>query len=191
MKTTSGRGSVRALQPARQARNERMLIAGMSGRFPVEDCPANIAALWRHFAPYMGGLVGQVGDAAYGVRYDTEQPGEMEYLCAVEVADFSSVPRNFTLMCIPVQHCAVFGHRGSIASVHTTWADIRDSWLPASGQICVGTPFECYGPSFNPRTGTGEVEVWIPVAPRIRTGELAPTLVLSDLQGKGYSAELR
>jgi AraC family transcriptional regulator len=168
--TTTGRGSARMLQPARHARNERMLIAGLSERFAVEDCPDGIASVWRHFAPYRGRLLGQIGDAAYGVRQGTEQPGEMEYLCAVEVADFCSVPRNFTLMCIPVQHCTVFQHRGSIASIRTLWTDIRDSWLPGSGQICVGTPFEFYGPSFDARTGAGDVEVWIPVAPHIRTG---------------------
>src|SRR5687768_1682344 len=108
--TTTGRGSARMLQPARHARNERMLIAGWSERFAVEDCPDGIASVWRQFAPYRGRLLRQIGDATYRVRQDTEQPGDMEYLCAVEVADFCSVPRNFTLMCIPVQHCTVFQH---------------------------------------------------------------------------------
>ncbi|HEY6642051.1 GyrI-like domain-containing protein [Povalibacter sp.] len=183
-----GRGSARALQPTRHARNERMLIAGMSERFAVKDCSDGIAALWRRFAPCVGNLVGQVGDAAYGVRYDTEQPGEMEYLCAVEVANFSSVPRNFTLMCIPAQRCAVFLHRGSVASVRTTWDGIHDSWLPGSGQICVGTPFERYGPSFDPHAGTGGVEVWIPVAPRNRADELAASLTRHRFASEGLGA---
>jgi AraC family transcriptional regulator len=165
-----------------------MLIAGLSERFAIEDCAAGIAALWRHFSPHMGRFVGQVGSAAYGVRYDTEQPGEMEYLCAVEVADFCSVPRNFTLMCIPVQHCTVFRHHGSIASISTLWTDIRDSWLPGSGQICVGTPFERYAPSFSPREGAGDIEVWIPVAPRAGLAPHPAPTALRKAVGRGVVA---
>ena len=54
MRMLTGRGSACALQPTRHARNERLLIAGMSERFAIEDCADGIAALWQRFASSMG-----------------------------------------------------------------------------------------------------------------------------------------
>lgn len=159
----------RAVLPARHARNDRMLLAGLSDRFPVADCSRALPELWRRFAIHMGRVADQTGDTAYGVRYNTDRPGEIEYLCAVEVTEFSSIPRNFTVLCIPVQHCAIF-RPASIAALSQTWTAIRDSWLPGSGYEPVGTQFERYSPSFDPLTANGELEVWIPVAPRRRPG---------------------
>lgn len=157
----------RALRPVNHARNHRMLLAGISGRFPVADCATSIAGLWRRFSVHRGNVVGQRGDSAYGVRYNTERPDEMEYLCAVEVADFSSVPRSFTLLCVPVQHCAVF-RPPCLAALADTWTSIRESWLPGSGYEMVGTQFERYAASFDPQTSDGDLEVWLPVAPVLR-----------------------
>ncbi len=158
---------IRVVLPTRHARNDRMLLAGLSDRFCVADCSRAVPELWRRFAAHMGRVVDQTGDASYGVRYNTDRPGEMEYLCAVEVTEFSSIPRNFTLLCIPMQNCAIF-RPASIAALPQTWTEIRDSWLPDSGYEPVGTQFERYGPTFDPLTANGEVEVWIPIAPSQR-----------------------
>lgn len=159
----------RAVLPARYARNDRMLLAGLTDRFAVAECSRALPRLWGRFAIHMGRVAGQTGDTAYGVRYNTDRPGEIEYLCAVEVTEFSSIPRNFTLLCIPVQQCAIF-RPASIAVLPQTWTAIRDSWLPGSGYEPVGTQFERYGPTFDPLTANGEFEVWIPVASKLRPG---------------------
>lgn len=168
MTSIAGRG-LRALRPVNQARNHRMLLAGISARFPVSNCAGAIAELWQRFSVHAGRVVGQRGDAAYGVRYNTDRPDEMEYLCAVEVAEFSSVPRSFTLLCVPVQHCAVF-RPASLAALPETWAAIREAWLPESGYETVGTQFERYSSCFDPKTCSGEFEIWIPVAPKLQPG---------------------
>ncbi len=159
----------RMLRPVNHARNHRMLLAGISARFRVANCAAGIADLWRRFSVHVDNVVDQCGDTMYGVRYNTDRPDEMEYLCAVEVAEFSSVPRNFTLLCVPVQHCAVF-RAASLAALAETWTSIREGWLPGSGYETVGTQFERYSSSFDPTTAEGELEVWLPVAPALRPG---------------------
>jgi AraC family transcriptional regulator len=44
---------------------------------------------------------------------------------------------------------------------YTIW----NNWLPASDvKITDGPSFERYGKDFNPITGTGTIEVWMPVS---------------------------
>jgi AraC family transcriptional regulator len=41
---------------------------------------------------------------------------------------------------------------------------IWNKWIPQSGLKVVAAPsFERYGPEFNPKTGLGGVEIWIPI----------------------------
>lgn len=153
-----------AVDPLRFEDSRRLLIAGLAERYSSEDDNAAISGQWRRFATYLGRVAGQVGKVAYGISYNTDEAGKIDYLCGVEVSDFSSVPRNFGLVSLSAQHCAVFFHREHISSIRTTWGAIWNEWLPDSGQEVVDAPFERYGESFDPRTGTGGVEIWIPIA---------------------------
>jgi AraC family transcriptional regulator len=145
----------------------RRLVAGLAERYGDQDGSTVIAGQWRRFAAYFGGIAGQVGNVAYGTNYYTGDDGNLEYLCGVEVADFSSVPRNFGLLCIPAQHWAVFFHREHVSTIHRTWAAIWNQWLPDSGHEAVDAPFfERYGESFDPGTGLGGAELWVPVTQR-------------------------
>jgi len=45
-----------------------------------------------------------------------------------------------------------------------TWFTIWNKWLPESGhQVAEAPEFERYGEEFDPRTGTGGLEIWIPI----------------------------
>ena len=58
----------------------------------------------------------------------------------------------------------VFTHREHIAAIRQTWLTIFSKWLPESGyKLAEGPEFERYGEDFNPRTGSGGVEIWIPI----------------------------
>lgn len=153
-----------AVDPLRFEDSRRLLIAGLAERYSSEDGNAAIPGQWRRFATYLGRVAGQVGQVAYGISCNTDEAGKIDYLCGVEVSDFSSVPRNFSLLSLSAQHCAVFFHRGHISSIRTTWSAIWNEWLPDSGQDVVDAPFERYGETFDPRTGAGGVEIWVPIA---------------------------
>ena len=59
---------------------------------------------------------------------------------------------------------AVFAHRDHIAAIRRTWFTIWNKWLPESGhQVAESPEFERYGEEFDPRTGTGGLEIWIPI----------------------------
>jgi AraC family transcriptional regulator len=151
------------LEPPRFENLKTLLIAGLGERYTAETC-ANIPAQWQRFAPHIGHIPGQVGRTAYGVICNTDDAGNTEYISGVEVADFSRLPAEFARLRIPEHRYAVFAHRDHIAAIRRTWFTIWNKWLPESGhQVAEAPEFERYGEEFDPRTGTGRLEIWIPI----------------------------
>jgi AraC family transcriptional regulator len=70
---------------------------------------------------------------------------------------------------IPTQKYAVFSHREHVSKLSNTVGTILSKWLPQSGyevaHVGADAPdfFERYGEDFDPQTGTGGMEVWIPI----------------------------
>jgi AraC family transcriptional regulator len=58
----------------------------------------------------------------------------------------------------------VFRHRDHVSSIRRTVNTIWNKWLPESGHEIADAPdFERYGEEFDPRTGNGGLEIWIPL----------------------------
>ena len=65
---------------------------------------------------------------------------------------------------MPRHKYAVFTHKGHVAGVRATFAAIFQKWIPESGLRVANTPnFERYGREFNPMTGLGGFEIWVPI----------------------------
>ncbi|TGM91116.1 AraC family transcriptional regulator [Leptospira licerasiae] len=129
------------------------------------DCqmPAGIPNQWQSFGAYLGNIPSQVGDAAYGVCYNFDAEGNFDYMCGVEVSSPSGLPKEFQVLKIPSQKYAVFTHKGHIAGIRATFA-AAGKWFPDSGvKPFEGANLERYGKEFNPVTGMGGLEIWIPV----------------------------
>jgi len=143
-----------------------MLIAGFREHVIAETWD-KIDKLWRRFAPHIGSVPGQVGRrVAYGVV--TDAGSGIAYLAGVEVSDASGLPDGFTHVSLPAQRYAVFEHKGHVTKLKDTMTAIWENWLPTSGHEharTAGAPafFERYGEEFDPQTGTGGIEVWVPV----------------------------
>jgi len=151
------------LKPPRFVSGKPLLIAGLSARYNC-DTSAGIPSQWQRFIPFIGNVPGQVGNVAYGVRCNSDDAGNMDYLCGVEVADFSDLPRELTGVRIAPQKYAVFTHADHISTIRRTWHTIYSGWLPGSGYELVDAPdFEHYGEDFDPIRGTGGIEIWLPV----------------------------
>ena len=151
------------LSPVRFEQGKTLLVAGISRRYTCESS-AGVPAQWNEFLPQFGHVPGQVGRIAYGVRCNTDSEGAFDYLCGVEVPGFSQLPASLTRMRIPPQKYAVFSHTAHVASIRSTWNTIWTQWLPNSGHEVVDAPdFERYGPQFDPQTGLGGFEIWLPV----------------------------
>jgi AraC family transcriptional regulator len=137
-------------------------IAGFSRRFSMQNT-AGIPALWQSFGEHIGSIPGEVSDAAYGVCYNTDGDS-FDYLCGVEVRSASDLPREFVALELPSNRYAIFHHGGHVTDIHAIMRTIFSDWLPASGREAAEAPlFERYGREFDPRTGAGGFDVYLPL----------------------------
>jgi AraC family transcriptional regulator len=151
------------LAPPRIEQGRALLIAGLAGRYGCEG-PGGIPAQWQRFNEHVGHIPGQIGDVAYGLCLNSDEAGNFDYISGVEVADFSDLPEGFASARVPAQLYAVFRHAEHISTIRQTMHAIYTGWLPNSDYEAADAPFfERYGPEFDPRTGEGGLEAWIPV----------------------------
>jgi AraC family transcriptional regulator len=148
-----------------------LLIAGLREHYTSQTMN-NIPAQWQRFAPHIGKIPGQIGQKAYGLCFELSEPdGGIDYLTGVEVANSSGLPSGFVTVSIPAQKYAVFSHREHVSKLWNTLDAIGKEWRPEWGQAIRNrgseTPafFERYTEEFNPQTGMGGIEVWVPIRP--------------------------
>ena len=145
-----------------------MHVAGLRERYSYADC-SGIPEQWERFQPFAGRIPNAVAGAAYGVCCATENPGELDYYAGVEVLPADRVPEGLRLVEIPAQRYAVFGFSEHISKLPQAVQAIWTHWVPASGKKAGGGPsLERYGPEFDPVTGEGGFEIWLPVAAEIK-----------------------
>jgi AraC family transcriptional regulator len=139
-----------------------LLVAGLGERYAFENL-AGLPALWQRFGEHLGHVPGQIGRIAYGVCYNTDDTG-FDYIAGAEVAGFDSLPKEFARVRVTEQRYAVFTHTGHVSAVRSTFRAIFNGWPPKSGYRSADAPvFERYDERFDPRTGMGGFEIWIPV----------------------------
>lgn len=153
------------LAPPRFETAKAFLVAGPAERIPCDN-GAMIPGLWHRFHQEVADIPARVGQdrTAYGVCCNGDDAGNFDYIAGVEVADFSDLPRRYGRIRIPEQRYAVFSHSDHVASIRRTVNTIWNQWLPSSGLKAADAPnFERYGETFDPATGNGGFEIWIPV----------------------------
>ncbi len=154
---------IEGLEPARFEDGRALLVAGLGARYDWESSKG-IPAQWQRFNACADQLPGQVGQVAYGVSCNSDGAGNFDYICGVEVADFDELPADFARLRIAPQRYAVFAHRDHISTIRRTVNTIWNKWLPGSGYEMADAPdFERYDKDFDPETGDGGLEIWVPI----------------------------
>lgn len=139
-----------------------MRIVGLEKRYGQETLGA-IPTLWNRFVEIESAIAGRVDAFSYGVcRGGLEE--HVVYLAGVEVRADHAVPADLDTVEVPPARYAVVPHRGHVAELRGLWRWILETWLPQSGLRLAPQPdLERYGPGFDPDTGMGDIEVWVPV----------------------------
>src|SRR6201990_2568629 len=151
------------LQAPRFQTGKPLLIAGISERYTCESS-AGIPSQWQRFHQSVQNIPGRVGPVAYGVCCNGDDAGNFDYIAGVEVSDFSDLPREFSRVRIPEARYAVFSHKDHISTIRRTVNTIWNHLLPASCLKAADAPsFERYGENFDPVTGNGGLEIWVPI----------------------------
>ncbi len=142
-----------------------LLVAGFAERITYDNV-ASIPQLWQKLTPHIGHVPNEIPGYTYGVKLNSDNDG-FEYLAGVAVSAFEGLPREFRAVRIPPQTYAVFIHRGHISTIRETMKAIWSQYLPQSGLTPTDAPeFERYDiRRFDPRTGNGEVDIFIPIQP--------------------------
>jgi AraC family transcriptional regulator len=144
-----------------------ILVAGMRQRF-THETRGGIPALWQRFAADIGHIPGEKPGTTFGIvlSEDGDRDG-FDYQVGVEVKSLDDLPENLAGLRIPARRYAIFQHTGHVSTVGTTCGAIFGDWLPRSGRQLAGGSMqliERYHLSrFDPRTGQGGFEIWIPL----------------------------
>lgn len=148
-----------------------LLVAGLREAYTFAR-RQEIPEQWRRFGErWFGRVPGGVGREAYGVvlAAPAGAGADFTYVCGVEVSDPSLVPAELYRLSIPAYRRARFVHGGPVTELPDT-IDAAMAWLARSGLAIdaaarpeVPGLVERYGAGFDPATGRGDVEVWVPV----------------------------
>lgn len=144
-----------------------LFIAGMRRFFRYED-RGGIPALWQQFAPHIGSIPGETRGHSYGIcAHNGSDAGDegFDYVAGVAVRSLDDLPQDLVGMRIPGQRWAVFRHEDHVSTLGGTCAAAgewlaREGHKPAEGAVQM---VEHYGSQFDPRTGSGGCEIWIPL----------------------------
>lgn len=153
------------LSPPRFETPGPLTIAGLGRRFAHDDF-AGIPALWQELHPHLGHIPGKKGAATYGVVAHVAAGGDSYfYLAGVEVSDLSDLDAGFSGVRLPAQRWAVFVQEGHITTIVSTINAVFGQALPAAGLTAGDMPdvLERYDKSFDPSTGKGGFEIWVPI----------------------------
>jgi AraC family transcriptional regulator len=80
------------------------------------------------------------------------------------VKDDTRLPTELAAVRLAAREYAIFMHRGHVSGIGNTIDKIWNVWVPQAGLNVASAPsFERYGEEFNPETGIGGMEIWIPL----------------------------
>ncbi len=150
------------LEPPRLAREGALRLVGLAQRYHRTN--AGIPAQWGRFDAHQGAIPARDGSDTFGVMCEHDEAGSFTYLCAVAVKEFPAQLGELTRLELPGRTYAVWPHREHVSMVAATCQQIFEHGFASAGLVPVQEPmFERYGDAFDPRTGNGGLEVWVPV----------------------------
>jgi predicted transcriptional regulator YdeE len=141
-----------------------LVIVGVTRRYTSETRVA-IPRQWEFFVGQASQIGGLTGATTYGVCWNAGADRGFDYLTGVEMAADQQVPKDFNTLRIEPRRYAVFAHTDHVSTLPKTIDTIWTKWVPDCGvKIARNAPcFERYTPEFNPQTGMGGMEVWLPL----------------------------
>lgn len=161
-------GPVAQLPDPRIVEAGSMIVVGLAERQSFVS-KQNIPAQWQRFMARYGEIADKVDAIPLGVCTDVDDDGHFNYVCGAEVARVDETPRGLTVLRIPARTYAVFMHEGHVSAIDATYTAILDHWMPDHGRVAAdGASLERHLSTFDPRTGLGGVEIWMPLQQRAR-----------------------
>ena len=138
-------------------------VIGLSTQCTFEDVSA-IPSLWQTVNDREDDVPSAVSGAAYGVCCDADEAGQFRYVAGLETTAAMGFPAGMDAVSIPANRYAVFTHSGYVLDLQKTFYTIWNKALHDAGLDPKQAPgFEFYDHRFDPLTGRGTVEIWLPI----------------------------
>jgi AraC family transcriptional regulator len=153
------------LEEPRLEKHRELVIAGLGDRFRLDETQ-RIPSLWHDFQQYAGSL-GEKPGLWYGVCGDWGECGDdFYYMAGVQVLRTDDLPATLRVYRFPEQMYLVFKHKSHVSQLPHTMAAIFARYLEKTAYQAskMNDYFELYGDDFNPLSGLGGLEVWMPIA---------------------------
>jgi AraC family transcriptional regulator len=153
----------------RIVRRPAFRVVGMAGQF-TPATTSRVPVLWESFvAAPIASVPHRRGHHTLGVCAAADataaEPASFTYVAAVEVERIDDVPSGLIALTIPECTYAVFTHSGHISRLPDTVKQVFGEWLPSSPYAHVPTPdFELYDERWDPTTGEGDIDIYVPIA---------------------------
>jgi AraC family transcriptional regulator len=152
-----------SLAPPKLCAVDDRTFACLNGQFSFASI-RDIPALWRRFMEFYPRIKDKLDPAPWAVMSAPDDDGAFEYACAVLIPPASELPHGLGRMSVRAHRYAVFAHPGHVSLIRATYEEIWDRALAASGWTLSDRPvLESHCAGFNPRTGDGGLEIWVPV----------------------------
>src|SRR5882757_8027817 len=161
MSASKGNQKFEQLEAPRFEDGKALLIAGLRRDY-TPSTMNKIPDQWKSFMPHIGKVPGQIGRIAYGLCFLNRASNGISYLSGVQVSSSEGLPDELTWATVPAQKYAVFKHQGHVSTLWQTCDAIQNQWFPASGYEHARTTADAPD-FFDPNTGMGGIEVWVPI----------------------------
>ena len=151
------------LAPPKIEAQPELRLAGLNQRYTGATM-AGIPDQWTRFHPFIKAMVGNASGDSFAVVGGMEEGVDgFDYFVSIPIEPSAELLPGLTEMRLPPARYARFRHEGHVSRMRATCAAAFE-WLATSGHEADQTWFsflEYYGRDFDPRNGTGTVEVWI------------------------------
>jgi len=156
------------MQPEIVIRGAELAI-GMGASFKPKST-SEIAQLWGRFVSRMHEIKNAKAGYTLGIcsmEHPSVQKGDGDcfvYIAAVPVHKVEDIPEGMVLCELKPSQYARFTHKGQIMDIAHTVDYIWGTWATQSNRKLKKAPdFELYDERFDPRTGAGEVDIYVPI----------------------------
>ena len=141
----------------------QITIAGLNQTYTMET-RVGIPQQWERFVPTAMSIPDMKGTNFYGVSWNTTLDCRFDYLTGLEVTSIKKLPSDFTSVTLEPCRYAIFAHTSHVSAIPKTLETIWSKWVPECGLKIAKAPcFERYTSEFNPGTGMGGMEIWVPL----------------------------
>jgi AraC family transcriptional regulator len=164
MKASEAAGT--KLAPPKFVSGPAMLFVGLAQRQSFA-ATQEIPGQWRRFMAAYEDIPNKVTPIPFGISTNMDEDGNFEYMCGVQVSDASDLSKGLSKLSAPAQRYAIFQHLDHVSKIAATYSAIWNDWLPAHAhRVADGPCLERHLETFDPLTGLGGVEIWIPIEER-------------------------